>query len=110
MNCSECGKPLGADAVEGLCPQCLMKVGIGSQAAFNAGNEPAASFTAPTQEQLAPHFPQLEILHSLGRGGMGVVYKARQARLNRFVALKILVCDAERNPNFAQRFEQEAQT
>jgi serine/threonine protein kinase len=62
-----------------------------------------------TPEQLAPHFPQLEILQYLGRGGMGVVYKARQKTLNRIVALKLLAPERVGDPKFAERFEREAQ-
>jgi predicted Ser/Thr protein kinase len=67
-----------------------------------------APFTAPTPEELAKHFPQLEIIELLGQGGMGAVYKAREPGLDRLVALKILPPDAARDPAFAERFKREA--
>ena len=69
----------------------------------------AAAIPSLTPEELGPHFPQLEILECLGRGGMGVVYKARQKSLNRIVALKLLAPERADDPQFAARFEKEAQ-
>ena len=49
-----------------------------------------------------------EVVSQLGRGGMGVVYKARDLALPRFVALKVLPADAVNDPLQRQRFIQEA--
>jgi tRNA A-37 threonylcarbamoyl transferase component Bud32 len=62
----------------------------------------------PTVEQIAAHFPELEVLELIGAGGMGAVYKARQPKLDRFVALKILSSDLAGDPAFAERFHREA--
>ena len=104
--CPNCGSILPAHAPQGLCPKCLF-AGLGAETLDDA----AASVRppVPTPEELAPHFPQLEILDCLGRGGMGVVYKARQKSLNRLVALKLLAPERVGDPVFAERFSHEAQ-
>ena len=50
------------------------------------------------------------ILGQLGTGGQGEVYKARDTRLNRFVAIKVLPERLPQNPELKARFEREAQT
>ena len=49
-----------------------------------------------------------EITEKLGEGGMGAVYKARDTRLNRFVAIKVLPAAKVGDPDRKRRFEQEA--
>jgi serine/threonine-protein kinase len=57
-----------------------------------------------------PQIPGYEVEALLGRGGMGLVYKARHLRLNRNVALKMLITGAYAAPHERERFQREAET
>jgi serine/threonine protein kinase len=109
--CPRCSKPLTPGSPRGLCPACLLQCGLETNTLgySDASEAPGAKWTPPTVEQLAPLFPELEIIELIGRGGMGAVYKAREKQLDRLVALKILPPEIGRDESFAQRFTGEAQ-
>ena len=103
--CPKCGETIAPEAPEGLCPCCVL---IGTSIHTEAELKPGDRVTAPPIDAVAAAFPQLERLEWLGTGGMGVVYKARQTRLDRWVALKLLPSAQSADPTFAERFHREA--
>ena len=102
--CPKCQAPLPANAPQGLCAKCL----LAAVSTPTEAGQPADRKPPPSIEIVAAAFPQLEILELIGHGGMGVVYKARQPRLDRLVALKLLPQSLAADAAFAERFNREA--
>ena len=70
--CPKCGAPLQADAPGGLCPRCLIALNLDTETVLTGEDAESQVAARPplTPEEIAPHFPQLDVLECLGRGGM----------------------------------------
>jgi TolB-like protein/predicted Ser/Thr protein kinase/Flp pilus assembly protein TadD len=111
--CAKCGAKIFADAPQEFCSACLLETGLGlladeSEDGVDVTAAPRKSRAVRPAKMLGD-FGDYELVEEIGRGGQGVVYRARQKSLNRTVALKVIGLGHWATEAHLKRFRREAE-
>jgi len=101
--CPKCGRLLPREEPRGLCSFCLLAAMLADGPMKGSPQSVAVAMTLPRR------FGEFELLEEVARGGMGIVYRARQLHINRLVAVKVLAAGVFAAPDFVARFRTEAE-